>query len=193
MAAAAMGKEGNYAGRLSPQHVPTNERPRAPDTTQQSRRQLFGSSGRGQPFAGPLPLRPRPLLRAGGWGCTDHSHQSPRAGEGPRDSRWVPRRGGPGLGRQSGGRPSASPEPSPSPQGRRSGYPTGARRLRPGVGWKALCWSWGSQWPTSEPPFPSCGHTTGTKRLSDRWGNHRGGSRSQGDSRARGQAWNSHN
>lgn len=58
------GEEGNYAGRLSPQHVPTNERPRAPDTTQQSRRQLFGSSGRGQLFAGPLQPNTPALQRA---------------------------------------------------------------------------------------------------------------------------------
>lgn len=60
---------------------------------------------------------------------------------------------------------------------------------------EAFCWSWGGQWPVSEPPLPSPAVATqlATKRLWGRWGNHRGGSRSQGDSRARGQSWNSHN
>lgn len=86
----------------------------------------------------------------------------------------------------------------PQGLGEASWAPRRARRAGPraGLGRGRLCASpreaSGQHLNPPSPLFPSCGHTTGNREAPRQVGNHRGGSRSQGDSRARGQTWNSH-
>lgn len=106
-------------------------------------------------------------------GCRDPLSSPPAAGAGPRGTpAGLPLEEVPvGEGRAVGG-PSlirAGPQPTRSlPQGLQetSWGPHREARMFWDWGWrgrKGFFGSWRSQWPTSEPLFSSCGHTTGNR------------------------------